>query len=108
MDLLFALGLRLRNIRALAGLKQKDLASELMVPASLLSLFEQGKREPSITFLYKFCNHFHISLSELFAFCSSNGQKKSAELDNVVGNLSQLLYSLEKMKLNASANNTAE
>jgi transcriptional regulator with XRE-family HTH domain len=101
MELLINLGLRLKTIRTYAGIKQKDLAKELEIPAPLLSLYEQGKREPSITFLDKFCNYLQISLSELFSFNINKNQKASPEFNGILNDLSQLMLSLEKLKFNA-------
>jgi len=100
MQLLNELGKRLKTIRIYSGIKQKDLAKKLSVPASLLSMYEQGKREPSITFLISFCENFNMSLSQLFSFHTSpNEDSVSIEHKNLIQGLQSLLKDLERDKL---------
>jgi transcriptional regulator with XRE-family HTH domain len=60
------LGLELKLIRIEAGIKQKDLAKKLKIPAPLLSMYETGVREPPIEFLELFAKKFKISISRIF------------------------------------------
>ena len=53
MSLQIKIGLRLKGIRHEAGITQKLLANKLDIPPSLLSMYEKGKREPSISFLFE-------------------------------------------------------
>jgi len=66
MDLKVRVGNRLRVVRTLSGYKQGEVAKELDVSASLLSMYEKGKREPSISFVSDFCNHHNIPLDQFF------------------------------------------
>ena len=94
------LGTRLKMIRIYSEIKQKDLADKLNVPASLLSLYEQGKREPSITFLNSFCEFFKMSLSQFFSYQTpleiNNGDSENITL---IKRLQKFLTELEKDKL---------
>ena len=102
MKLLIDLGTRLKMIRLYGQLKQKDLAKILNIPSPLLSMYEQGKREPSLAFLELFCNYFNISLSQLFAFHKSNASKNfSIEQKEIIDDLAKVLTQLEKFKLNS-------
>ena len=60
------MGNTIKILRLFHGIKQKHLAEQLNIKASLLSLYEQGKREPTIRFLKKFCIFNEITLSEFF------------------------------------------
>ena len=66
MNIVVKLGKRLKMIRIAAGIKQKELSRELKIPASLLSMYESGSREPSLNFLENFANHFNFPISQLF------------------------------------------
>lgn len=93
------LGTRLKMIRIYSGVKQKDLAEKLNIPASLLSLYEQGKREPSISFLNIFAENFDMSLSQLFSYQTMQDNKTDTESHSLINRLQNLLTELEKDKL---------
>ncbi len=66
MELNNNVGKLIKTIRTYNGIKQKDMASALNIKSPLLSLYEHGKREISIQFLYNFTNYLNMSLSDLF------------------------------------------
>lgn len=95
------LGKRLKMIRIASGMKQKSLSSALNITASLLSMYENGKRELPLNFLEKYSHFFHIPISQLFIMTEddsdvSNGDKATSLLNEMK---SQVL-SLEKQYLN--------
>lgn len=53
-----AWGARLRVAREFAGMTQADLADELGFSQKAVSLIEQGRRKPSITFYLAACTYF--------------------------------------------------
>ena len=63
-------GVRLKTIRLYADIKQKDLAAQLLIPPTQLSMYETGKREPSLRFINQFCSNFNISMCHFFDFHS--------------------------------------
>ncbi len=97
MSLLKNIGLRLKGIRQEAEIKQKDLAKALNILPSQLSMYEQGKREPTISFLNDFANFFHISLSQFFLFENINFVETDSnkEYSTVINNLKNILQTLE-------------
>lgn len=99
MDFLQQIGKRLKLIRTAAGYKQKDLAEKIEVQPALLSMYEQGKREPSLNFLRKFCNEFNFSLSQFFLFDEDTPDNKF-EKDSI-NTLNNLLVELEKFQLSS-------
>lgn len=57
----------IKSLRGAAGLMQRELAERVGVSASLLSLIEAGKREPTIAFLRDVGRAFGIPTGVLFA-----------------------------------------
>ena len=98
MNLIENIGKRFKMIRVDANYKQKELANKLNIQPALLSMYEQGKREPSITFIDRFCKAFDLSLSQFFIFPSNSNQKEPTE---IIDTLQKILFSLEKEKLNS-------
>jgi transcriptional regulator with XRE-family HTH domain len=97
MSISFKLGQQLKEIRLNSGYQQKKLASELGIPASLLSMYEKGKREPSITFLDKFTRKFKITLSHLFSkIDQTDHQNSPKDFDTLLFEMKDLLNNLEK------------
>jgi transcriptional regulator with XRE-family HTH domain len=99
MSLLERLGKRLKMVRVTAGVKQKDLAKKLDVPAPLLSMYENGVREPSLNFLDMFAKEFKISLSQLFSLLEENNPKISSNMSGIVEEMKSLIFDLEKQAL---------
>lgn len=56
---------RIKKIRQEKGLKQIDLARDLEVSQSYISLVENGKTIPTRRFLKLFCLQYEIDSSEL-------------------------------------------
>lgn len=77
MNLNKFIGNRLKVVRTLSGQKQSDVANNLNISPSLLSMFEKGKREPSVTFLYSFSTHFKLPLDQFFFGFDNSGLVES-------------------------------
>ena len=56
----------IKTLRVAAGLNQKQLAEQLKISASALSLIESGEREPSMTVLKAVSRYFGVPVSVLF------------------------------------------
>jgi transcriptional regulator with XRE-family HTH domain len=56
------IGSTLKLLRVASDLKQSSLAKDLNITANYLSLVENGKKEPSLTFLKKFSQRLNIPL----------------------------------------------
>ena len=56
---------KLRDMRHLYSLTQKDLGDKLGFAESTISLYEAGKREPDIATLIKICDYFNCTLDEM-------------------------------------------
>jgi len=65
-------GERIRELRALKGLTQEELAEAVGVSTDFISLVERGKRAPSFENLERLAQVFELKVSELFEFPESN------------------------------------
>jgi transcriptional regulator with XRE-family HTH domain len=63
-------GKALRIARAIAGVKQKELAAKARVSHSYISLIEKGARRPSTRTIAKMCRELHIP-EPLFAMLAA-------------------------------------
>jgi transcriptional regulator with XRE-family HTH domain len=99
MDVVAKLGKRLKIIRIATGVKQKDLAKELNIPAPLLSMYEKGSREPPLSFLNQFANHFQLPMSQLFSLLDEKYGQENNEISALMKDMKSLLLNLEKESL---------
>lgn len=90
------LGNAIRLVRTASGIKQGTLAKKLDISANYLSLIENGKREPSISFLRRLASALGVPVG-IFFFWQENDPMKSA--DPGLGNLRELLARLEAVYL---------
>jgi transcriptional regulator with XRE-family HTH domain len=63
----------IKTLRASAGLKQHELAARAGISASLLSLVESGKRDPTIPMLRAISGALRIPANVLFAAALDSG-----------------------------------
>ncbi|AQU83847.1 MAG: cupin domain-containing protein [Halomonas sp.] len=68
-------GERLRSLRKLRGISQRELAKQCGVTHSSLSLIEQGKVSPSVSSLKKILNAFAISVGDFFTMDLDNQEQ---------------------------------
>lgn len=91
------IGKRMNGIRMMKGIKQKDLAKELEIHPSLLSSYEKGKREPSISTLKKFANYFSMTLSQFFFQIEyTEANPDNFIFHNIINSLNNVRSSFEK------------
>lgn len=67
---------RLRALRNEKGYTQKDLAKIIDCPPSLISYYENAKREPGFTNILKLCKEFGESPDYLFGLTNYRSVKK--------------------------------
>ena len=58
---------RLKELRASRGLTQDDLASELNLVKSSISMYENGKRKPSFEVLEAIADYFNVNMDTLYS-----------------------------------------
>ncbi|MBX3538691.1 MAG: helix-turn-helix domain-containing protein, partial [Chelatococcus sp.] len=62
----FDVGARLRELRAAAGLSQRDLAERAGVTHGLISMIERNRNSPSVASLRKILGGIPTTMSEFF------------------------------------------
>jgi transcriptional regulator with XRE-family HTH domain len=60
------LGRRLKKIRKMLKISQTNFAASLSISNNFLSAIERGRANPTIGFLYKGADNYHISFNYLF------------------------------------------
>jgi transcriptional regulator with XRE-family HTH domain len=90
------LGKAIKLVRTANGIKQGVLARDLKVSANYLSLIENGKREPSISFLRRMATALRVPVGIFFLWQDIGPVKTS---DPVTRQLRELLTRLEAMYL---------
>ncbi len=70
-------GIRLKLLRELAGLSQRELAKRAGMTNSSISTIEQGAVSPSVQSLARILSALSISLPDFFAFSYESGNKAS-------------------------------
>ncbi|MGJ7457187.1 cupin domain-containing protein [Halomonas sp. RA08-2] len=68
-------GERLRTLRTLRGISQRELAKRCGVTHSSLSLIEQGKVSPSVSSLKKILDAIPMSVGDFFTMDLENGRR---------------------------------
>lgn len=57
---------KLKSLRALRGMTQKDLADEVGVSRQTIYAIEKGEYNPTLDLCIKICKVFNVTLDELF------------------------------------------
>ena len=64
------LGAMMRLFRTRAGRSKTEMGKILGFDRTTIGFYEDGRRTPSINYLYHFCKYFHISMDELIEKCT--------------------------------------
>jgi transcriptional regulator with XRE-family HTH domain len=89
--------------RVAAGIKQKDLADRLDVSPNYLSLVENNKREPSISFLRNLAGELAIPLGLLFLNVDGDLSEVSPEERVLLLRIQDFIFQIQQAKLNNEA-----
>ena len=92
-------GNTVKFLRLSAGLTQSDLAGRLGVSANYVSLIENNKRDPSLSFLGRLSNEFGVPLGLLFLEVGSNHSEVSREERALVMRIKDLILEIERIRL---------
>lgn len=92
------LGQAAKMMRTASGLRQKEVASQLGVTSNYISLVENGKREPSVSFLRGLARVLHVPVGLFFLWEETEARSSSKG----VGRLRDILAQLETMYLFAN------
>jgi len=72
-----AFGRTLKSLRESAGLSQTTLGTKAGLDRTFISLLELGKRQPTITTLYKLAESLNVPVKELILRLNNELGKKS-------------------------------
>ena len=98
MDLC-AIGARIKAARERAGLTQEDLAAELDMSPTHISVLERGRKAPKLETLVNIANTLHVSTDMLLqdvVVCATDGL--ASELSVAITNSSQKSKSVLLMR----------
>lgn len=92
------LGKATKMMRTASGLRQNEVASRLGVTANYISLVENGRREPSVSFLRELARVFNVPVGLFFLW----EETKNRSSKKGVGQLRDILAQLETMYIFAN------
>jgi transcriptional regulator with XRE-family HTH domain len=87
------LGQATKLIRTASGLRQNELAKRLHVTANYISMVENGKREPSVSFLRELARVFNVPIGFFFLWEETGTRPIKRNVDH----LRDLMAQLESM-----------
>lgn len=93
------LGNTLRLLRVAAGLKQVDLAARVGVTPNYLSMVENGKRVPSLSFVKSISEELDIPVGLLFLNADAMTASSSPERQALFRRIRDLMLDIERVKL---------
>ncbi|SRR5437660_708893 len=96
------LGKAIKLVRTASGRKQGEIAESLGVTANYLSLVENGKREPSVSFLKRLAATLGVPVGFFFLWEEGESTASKRNMDH----LRELLVQLEAMYVFAKRGKT--
>ena len=94
-----SVGRTVKFLRVAEGLKQKELAERLDVSPNYLSLVENDKREPSLSFLRDLASEMRIPLGLLFLEIDSGLGEVSPEERALLIRIQDLAFQIQQIRL---------
>jgi transcriptional regulator with XRE-family HTH domain len=85
----------IRNLRIKNNLSSKELSKILNISESSVSLYESGKRNPSLGLIIKIADYFSVSTDYLLGITQKENENNIAEKDFSML-LENIVYFLEK------------
>jgi transcriptional regulator with XRE-family HTH domain len=98
-----SVGRAVKFARVAVGIKQKDLADRLDVSPNYLSLVENDKRDPSISFLRDLANEMAVPLGLLFLNVDGDLGEVSPEERSLLLRIQDLIFQIQQIKLHNEA-----
>ena len=97
------LGKTVKLLRVAAGLRQSDLAERLEVSPNYVSLVENDKRDPSLSFLRSLSDELGVPLGVLFLEVESNRSGRSPEEMMLLMRIKDIALEIERLRLQRRA-----
>jgi transcriptional regulator with XRE-family HTH domain len=95
-------GKSIKFLRIAMDLKQQELAKELKISTNYLSLIENDKREPSLSFLKNLSNKLDVPISLFFLDLEFEGKKYTPDEQVMLMKIKDLIMQIESMRLQNS------
>lgn len=92
-------GTTIKLLRVSAGLRQSDLADRLGVTSNYISLVENDRREPSLSFLQNLSEDIGVPLGLLFLNVELDQRVMSAEERALLHRIKDLILEIERIRL---------
>jgi len=84
------------ELRRERGLSQRSAAADLHISQALLSHYENGAREPGLSFVCRACRYYGVSADYLLGLTDRSGAGQSSEaLSALLGELRTLMEKVE-------------
>lgn len=96
-----SVGRAVKFARVAAGIKQKDLADRLDITPNYLSLVENDKRDPSISFLRNLASEVGIPLGLLFHNFNGDSSEASPEEKALLLRIQDLIFQIQQIRLHS-------
>ena len=105
--------MKLRTLRKMKGMKQRELAEALGVALSTIAMWETANREPNFAMIRKIADYFSVSIEQLvnddieLEFGSNNTLKNNARFDEEIISLRNMLHTRPEMRMLFSVSKSA-
>ena len=85
------------DLRKARGLSQRTAAADLHISQALLSHYENGAREPGLSFVCRACQYYGVSADYLLGLTEETGtSRREKELAAIFAELEQLSRRVKK------------
>jgi XRE family transcriptional regulator, regulator of sulfur utilization len=93
------IGKTIKFLRIAKGLKQSDLAEQIKVSTNYISLIENDKREPSLSFLKELARNLDIPVGLLFLELDMSKKEVSPQERDLLMKMRDLMIQIETVRL---------
>ncbi|MBI5840552.1 MAG: helix-turn-helix transcriptional regulator [Chloroflexi bacterium] len=93
------IGKTIKLLRISKGLKQSDLAERIKVSTNYISLIENDKREPSLSFLKELASSLDIPVGLLFLELDMSKKEVSPQERDLLMKMRDLIVQIEMVRL---------
>ena len=93
------IGKTIKLLRISKGLKQSDLAERIKVSTNYISLIENDKREPSLSFLKELASNLDIPVGLLFLELDMSKKDVSPQERDLLMKMRDLMVQVEMVRL---------
>jgi transcriptional regulator with XRE-family HTH domain len=101
-------GSTIKFLRMSAGLRQADLAERLGVSSNYISLVENDRRDPSLSFLRDLSDELGVPLGVLFLNTAADYDDLSDREKLLLTQIRDLVFEISHLKLQRQAENASD